>query len=390
MKIFHLSDLHIGKRVNGFSLLPDQAHILLQILQHVDEQHPHVVLIAGDVYDKTIPPAEAVLLFDQFLSDLVARNTPVCIISGNHDSPERLSFAARILQNQQVYIASGYNASHNGISNSDAQDAVVTLTDSYGMVDFHLLPYLKPAQVRACFPDAEIANYTDALAVAVAHMPLAPNRRHVLVTHQFVTYGTQAISLSDSETHAIGGLDTVDGHVFDAFDYVALGHLHAPQQVGRPSMRYGGTPLKYSFSEVHHNKVLTMATLGENGQVTITPLPLVPLHDMRILRGTYAELTDKAIYDGTATDDYLQIVLTDEEDILHALDRLRIIYPNIMKLDYDNLRTRQNQTVNALPHLEERTALQLFDNFYQLQNNQPFSAAQTAYLTDLLSRLEVL
>ncbi len=374
MKFLHLSDLHLGKRLNEFSMLEDQEYILKKILAVADEERPDAVLIAGDIYDKSVPPAEAVLLFDSFLYSLVRRRLQVFVISGNHDSPERLSFASRLIDASGVHLSPVYGGAV----------APMTLADAYGEVDVYMLPFVKPAHVRRFFPDEEIATFTDALRLAVGKMEPDPRRRNVLVTHQFVTGAAR----SDSEDVSVGGADNVDASVFDGFDYVALGHIHGPQNIGGdPRVRYCGTPLKYSFSEAGHVKSVTVVTLAEKGSLEVRAVPLVPRHDMRELRGSYMELTARANYEGTAVDDYLRIVLTDEQDIPDVIGKLRVIYPNLMKLDYDNARTRAAGAPGAAEDVEKKTPLELFGEFYEKQNGQPLSAEQRSYAAELIETI---
>lgn len=374
MKLIHLSDLHIGKRVNEISMLDEQAYILQQVLQVVEETQADAVLIAGDVYDKSVPSAEAVTLFDEFLCQLAAREIPVLIISGNHDSAERLAFGNRLMEQRGVYISPVYNG----------QVTPVVLNDAHGEVCFWLLPFLKPAHVKRYFPDAGIESYTDACRVAVEGMGMDPTRRNVLLTHQFVT----GAATCESEELSVGGSDNVDAAVFDGFDYVALGHIHGPQNIGSNRIRYCGTPLKYSFSEELHHKSVTVVNLGAKGELTLELRPLRPKHDLRSIRGTFAQLTDKAFYTGTATDDYLQIILTDEEDVPEAVGRLRTIYPNLMKLTYDNTRTRTNQVISGAVDVQQKSPLQLFEEFYQLQNNQPMHEVQRNFMLELIESVQ--
>ena len=370
MKLIHLSDLHLGKWVNGFSMLDDQAHILRQILAIIDEETPDAVVLAGDIYDKAVPPAEAVEMFDDFLCQLAQRRLQVFVLSGNHDSPERIAFGARLMVHSGIHLSPVY----------DGTVVPVILQDAYGPVSIYLLPFLKPAHVRRRFPEEEIESYTDALRVAIRAMEVDPAGRSVLVTHQFVT----GASRSDSERLSVGGTDNVDASVFDGFDYVALGHIHGPQSVGRETLRYCGTPLKYSFSEADHKKSVTVVELGAKGSVTVRTVPLTPLHDLRQLRGTYMELTDRSRYLNTATDDYLHITLTDEEDVPDAIGRLRVIYPNLMKLDYDNTRTRSTESPEQIAHPEEISPLELFERFYETQNGQPMRPVQREFSAGLI------
>ncbi len=373
MKLVHLSDLHIGKRVNEVSMIDDQAYILTQILHRIDEVAPDAVLISGDVYDKSVPPAEAVTLLDDFLCRLAKRELQVFLIAGNHDSAERLAFGNRLMEQTGIHISPVYDGTVQSYA----------LQDEHGTVNFYLLPFVKPAHVRRYFPERGIESYTDAIRVAVENMQVDESCRNVLLTHQFVTGATTC----ESEEISVGGTDNVDAAVFAPFDYVALGHLHGPQNVGSNRIRYCGTPLKYSFSEAEHYKSLTVVELGEKGEVRLETLPLQPRHDMRQIRGTFAQLTDQTFYGSTVTDDYLHVVLTDEEDVPEAMGRLRIIYPNMMKLSYDNTRTRKNQRIDGAADVKSKTPLELFEELYEKQNNQPMSDVQRAYTQELMESI---
>ena len=375
MKFLHLADLHLGKRVNGFSMLEDQAHILRQILAILDDEQPDGVLIAGDVYDKSVPSVEAVGLLDGFLTELRARGVPVLLISGNHDSPERLAFGGRVMDSCGIHISPVYNGAL----------APVTLHDEFGPVHVWLLPFVKPAHVRRWFPDADIESYTDAMAEAVAHMDIDTAARNVLVTHQFVTGGTRSVS----EELSVGGTDNVDSGVFAPFDYVALGHLHGAQHIGRETIRYAGSPLKYSFSEARQHKSVTVVTLGEKGDVQVRTVALTPLRELREIRGSYDELTARSFYEHTTyRSDYLHLILTDEQDVFDAVGRLRAIYPYLMTLDYDNARTRAAGAVAAPAAMEQRTPLELFEALYLQQNNQPMSDEQRAFAAQLMEEIQ--
>ncbi|MEF2816756.1 MAG: exonuclease SbcCD subunit D [Oscillospiraceae bacterium] len=374
MKFLHLADLHLGKRVNGFSMLEDQAHILRQILAILDDEQPDGVLIAGDVYDKSVPSVEAVELLDGFLTELRARGVPVLLISGNHDSPERLAFGGRVMDSCGIHISPVY----------DGALAPVTLQDAFGPVHVWLLPFVKPAHVRRWFPDADIESYTDAMAEAVAHMDIDTAARNVLVTHQFVTGGTR----SGSEELSVGGTDNVDSGVFAPFDYVALGHLHGAQHIGRETIRYAGSPLKYSFSEARQHKSVTVVTLGEKGDVQVRTVALTPLRELREIRGSYDELTARSFYEHTTyRSDYLHLILTDEQDVFDAMSRLRTIYPYLMTLDYDNARTRAAGGMSVPAETERRTPLELFEALYQRQNHRPMSEVQRAYIAQLMEQI---
>lgn len=374
MKFLHLADLHLGKRVNGFSMLEDQAHILRQILAILDNEQPDGVLIAGDVYDKSVPSVEAVELLDGFLTELRARGVPVLLISGNHDSPERLAFGGRVMDSCGIHISPVY----------DGALAPVTLHDAFGPVHVWLLPFVKPAHVRRWFPDADIESYTDAMAEAVAHMDIDTAARNVLVTHQFVTGGTR----SGSEELSVGGTDNVDSGVFAPFDYVALGHLHGAQHIGRETIRYAGSPLKYSFSEARQHKSVTVVTLGEKGDVQVRTVALTPLRELREIRGSYDELTARSFYEHTTyRSDYLHLILTDEQDVFDAMSRLCTIYPYLMTLDYDNARTRAAGGMSVPAETERRTPLELFEALYQRQNHRPMSEVQRAYIAQLMEQI---
>lgn len=374
MKLIHLSDLHLGKRVNGFSMLEDQRYILREILKIIDREAPDGILIAGDVYDKSVPPAEAVALLDEFLVELSRRQLQVYLISGNHDSPERLAFGGRLMDQSGVHVAPVY----------DGRIISFTQQDQYGSVEIFLLPFLKPAHVRRFFPDNPIDSYTDALRTVLSHAAVPSDKRTVLVTHQFVT----GASRCDSEDISVGGSDNVDAAVFAPFDYVALGHIHNPQSAGAPHIRYCGTPLKYSFSEAAHEKSVTVVELREKGTVDIRTIPLKPLRDMAELRGTYESLTFRGFYEGTSyPQDYLHITLTDEEDIPDAISKLRVIYPNLMQLSYDNARTRSGSLAAPTEQTAQKSPLELAEIFYEGQNGQPMSDAQREFLRGLMERI---
>ena len=437
MKFIHLADLHIGKRVNAFPMLEDQRYILKQILTILREEQPDGgVILAGDIYDKAIPSAEAVELFDEFLTQLAALRLRVFIIAGNHDSPERIAFGNRLMDRSGIYLSPVYDghvkritcrdtASAATLSAANAVDpnagtrpvtsASVALSAANAValnagthsvesastsaaastcppVDVYLLPFLKPANVRRFYPEETIESYTDAIRVAIAHMDIDPTHRNLLVTHQFVT----GASRSDSEDISVGGSDNIDASVFAPFDYVALGHLHGPQQMGEegsPLIRYAGTPLKYSFSEARHHKSVTVVGIGEKKadgvvDVCISTRELRPLHDMREIRGSYEELTLRANYEGTATDDYIHATLTDEIEIPDAARHLQVIYPNLMKLDYDNARTRgQGSERLELEQLEEKSPLDLFSELFEKQNHKEMTEEQARYVQAQMEKI---
>ena len=373
MKLIHLSDLHIGKRVNETSMIEDQAYILDRILEIIEIEQADAVLIAGDVYDKSVPSAEAVMLFDDFLCRLAKMNLPTLIISGNHDSPERLAFGNRLMEGSGIYISSVY----------DGNIQPITLKDSYGDVDFWLLPFIKPAHVKRYFPDAGIESYTDALRTAINQMNVDTSKRNVLITHQFVT----GAATCESEEISVGGSDNVDADVFECFDYVALGHLHGPQNIISNRIRYCGSPLKYSFSEVGHYKSVTVAELLDKGSLQLYTPALIPLRDMRQIRGRFEDVTASARQLGESAADYVHVILTDEEDIPEAIGKLRMVFPNLLKLSYDNTRTRLNRNIDHAEDVQKKNPLELFEELYELQNNQPMSDTQRTFSTSLIESI---
>ena len=374
MKLIHLSDLHLGKNVNGYSMIEDQKYILTEILRILEEEQPDGVLIAGDVYDKSIPSAEAVELFDDFLVKLSKRHLETFIISGNHDSAERLAFGNRLMDASGIHLSPAYDGTVTPFIRSD----------EFGETAVYCLPFIKPAHVRRFYPDAEIASYTDAVREAIAHMDIDPDRRNVLITHQFVTGAVR----SDSEEISVGGTDNVDASVFEPFDYVALGHIHGPQNIVENRIRYCGTPLKYSFSEANHHKSVSVVELKEKGNVTVRTIPLAPKHDMKEIRGTYEELTRKDYYDNTSyRTDYMHITLTDEEDIPDAVSKLKVIYTNLMKLDYDNRRTRTQASAEGPADVERKSPLELFEDLYVMQNGTELSEEQKTFLQGMIETI---
>lgn len=379
MKLLHCSDLHIGKRVNGFSMLADQQKVLSQVAALAGQEQVDALLIAGDVYDKSIPSAEAVELFDWFLTRLAEQGTRVLLISGNHDSPERLDYASRLLRSRGVFIAGTYRG----------EVPVITLEDAYGPADLYLLPFFRPGVVNR-YAEQHCATYQEAAQQVLLGLPAHPERRNVLVAHQFVVSGGREPERSDSEQLSLGGVDQIDAAVFDGFDYVALGHIHGPQRIGRDTVRYSGSPLKYSFSECRHQKSVCLVELREKGDVTFRLLPLEPLHDMRKIRGTLAQLTDEAVVAAADRNDYLHVTLTDEEPVLDAIGKLRRVYPNVMQLEFENRRSAPADISAAAGEeaVQACSMQELFAQFYQAQNNQPMPRPQQELLQEAVRRVE--
>lgn len=378
MRFIHLSDLHIGKRVNGFPMLEDQRYILEQILKKTKESAADAVIIAGDIYDKPVPSAEAVDLFDDFLVGLTRLGVRVFLISGNHDSAERISYAGRLLRESQVYISPRFD----GILHP------VPVSDDFGTVYVYLIPYIHPSLVRNAWPEEKVGSYDDAMRVLLEKSDVDPSARNLAVVHQFVTAGGQSPEETDSEEKHVGGLDNVDASAFDAFDYVALGHLHGPQRIGRDTIRYAGSPLKYSFSEEKQNKSITLAELKEKGEVTYDLLPLEARRDLRTVRGSFEEVTSPEFTARLKGDDYYRVILTDENDVPNALSRLRRrFYENLMILEYDNTRTSSDVRIEAEEGEEEKEPIEVLGDLYQMQNGREMSPLQKETAQKLIRRI---
>lgn len=373
MKFAHIADLHIGKRVNDFSMLEEQRYIFKEIIEIIRHEDADAVLVAGDIYDKSQPSAEAVALCDDFFYSLSGLDKDIFIISGNHDCPERIAYGARLLENTKFHIAPVFNGEMKRTE----------LFDEFGKVNVYMLPFVKPVGLRKYIGTAD--NYTQAVKAVIDKADINQEERNILVAHQFVTGALRC----DSEELTVGTLDNVDATVFDKFDYVALGHIHRPQCVGRESIRYSGSPLKYSFSEINHTKSVTIADVGDN-DITIKTVPLKPFHDMVHLKGEFKELMTPGSHIFN-TDDYIYVTLTDEQDIPDAIGRLRILYPNIMKLDYDNTRTRKyNDSFDAdIEQRQEKQPIELFEELYELQNNQQMDNEQREYINHIIEEIWV-
>lgn len=380
MKFLHLADLHIGKRLNEMSLLEDQQYILNQILGIIDQEAPDAVLLAGDIYDKSVPAAEAVVILDDFLTSLAQRAMPVCMVSGNHDSPERLGFGGRIFERQGLHVAGVF----------DGSVTYVDLKDEHGMVRVWLLPFLKPSMIAPFYADRVFASWQDALCTVLSDMPLDASCRNVLVAHQFVTGVGVDPERSDSEAFQIGTAENIDVTAFAAFDAVALGHLHGPQRIDRDVIRYAGSPLKYSFSETRHQKSVSMIELAEKGNVTIRLVPLTPLRDMREVRGPLADL----VLAGrmlSQTQDYIRAILTDTDEPYDAIGQLRQVYPNLMRIDFDNRRTLLDAKwqEEAPIDIEQKSPTDLFCEFFEQQNGSSMSETQKRMLVSILEGIDV-
>lgn len=350
MKFLHLSDLHLGKQMNDLCLLPDQEAILQQILSLAETEQADAVLIAGDVYQRSTPQAEAMALFDRFVSALAEKGKKVFVISGNHDSALRISYFASLVKQAGVHVT----------ENFDGRLQSSSLQDRDGEVVLWMLPFVRPAQVKRFLPEEKIVTCQDAVAAVIRRAAIDPKKRNVLIAHQFIA-GSETC---DSEEHMVGGLDAIDASVFDVFDYVALGHIHKAQKVGRETLRYAGSPLKYSFSECNHHKSVTLVDLQEKGQVQLRRLPLYPLRDVRQIEGMMEDLLRMPY-----SEDYVWVTVHDELVPPDARITLSVNFPNMMKFSVVNSRTKQDINVLATEKMENKTAAELFCDFYSLQNN---------------------
>lgn len=374
MKFIHLSDLHLGIRVNDFSMSEDQRYILDRILDIIDSEAPDGIIIAGDIYDKSMPPAEAVAMFDDFISSIAERKIKTFIISGNHDSAERIAFGSRIMNAGGIYLSPVYNG--------DIKPVV--MEDEYGSVNIYMLPFVRPSAVRAFYPDDDTDSYSSAVGTAVKHMNADFSQRNIIITHQFVTGAVR----SDSEDISVGGTDNVSADIFADFDYTALGHIHKPQNIGSERIRYCGTPLKYSFSEAKQDKSVTVIELGKKGDVNVRTVKLIPLRNMTELKGRYEELMKKSFYEGTGyTEDYVHITLTDENDIPDAVSKLRLVYHRLMKMDYDNARTKKQSIIEGMTSAREADPEKLFGEFFESQNNVPMNDEQAAFVSGIIKEV---
>lgn len=378
MRILHLSDLHLGKQVNGFSMLEDQKYILRQILNIAAEKEVETVLLCGDIYDRSVPPAEAVSLFDHFLTRLAEKGMHVLLISGNHDSAERLEYGAELLKSSRIHIASVFRGTAEK----------VVLRDRWGEICFHLLPFIKPSYVRALFPDDSdrISSYEDAVRFVLDREERDDSARHILLAHQNVT----GASLGGSEELPIGGLDNIDASVFSGFDYVALGHIHKPQNISgrteKERIRYCGAPLAYHIGEADTQKTLTIVEILEKS-IETEEIRIMPLRRICKIRGTYEELASGKFYRDLDLNDYYTVTLTDEEDVPNAMARLKSIYPGIMQIGYDNIRTSADQKVDASKASAERSPEELLNEFYFTQNNKELGEEQRTFIRELAERI---
>lgn len=377
MKFLHLSDLHIGKRIHGCSMLEDQEWILRQILEIVECHHPDGILIAGDIYDKNVPVESGVTLFNQFLNCLHEMKKQVFFISGNHDSAQRIQFGDQVFAEQEIHLAGVF----------DEEIRKIRLEDEYGELFVYLLPFLKPSMVKKWCPD--VKTHEDAVRFALESVKVEEGQRNILVAHQFVTKGMWEPQTCDSEQPSIGGLDRVDSSLFDQFDYVALGHLHGPQKVGRAEVRYSGSPLKYSFSESHHKKSVVLFEMKKKGEVEIALIPLKPRRDLRVLKGPIEEILKPSNYKKGNQEDYVRVILTDEGELYAPLEEIRSVYPNLLRLDFENSRTKAQEWMGETEEIEKKDPLALFADFFERQNGREMDEEQTEWVRKILEGGEV-
>lgn len=381
MKILHLADLHFGKILQEQSLIEDQEYILKEIINIIKEKEIKALLISGDIYDRSVPPTEAVNLLDNFLKILIKDlKIKVFIISGNHDSKDRLGFGNKIFEDEGLYIESKYNG----------RLKKVRLEDEYGPLNIYMLPFIKPVEVKKFFEDDLENNYDLAINKIIEKEEIDKSERNIIMVHQFVTAGNVKPERTESEVLSLGGIENVDVSNFKSFDYVAIGHVHRPQKIGRDTARYAGTILKYSFSEINHNKSIPIIDIKEKGNITINLLPLKPLRDMREIKGPIEELIKEENYKEGNLGDYIKAIITNEEPVYDAIGKIKKIYPNTLKLEIQNSKTinsNTEQNIN-LEEVKKKSELELFSDFYKLQNNLDLNEKQKEIVKNIISEVK--
>ena len=377
MKLMHLSDLHLGKLVLEQSMIDDQKYILNQIIDIVKKEKVDIVLIAGDVYDKSIPTIEAVNLFSNFLTKLYKLKVLVFVISGNHDSKDRLSFGNELFVDNGIYI--------EGIFNGNLR--CETTNDKYGKLNIYMLPFIKLVEIKRFYPDEIIDTYEDAIKCILKHSSINKNERNIIMVHQFVTSLGEDVIRSDSESISLGGIDNIDVTLFKDFDYVAMGHIHGPQKVGRETARYSGSPLKYSFSEVNQKKSVCIIEFNSKEDINISKIPLIPIRDMRVIKGPFDKLISKEIVNIENKNDYLDVVLTDDDYIINAIGKLRKFYPNILKLEYENKISSNDVLDNIDIDKSNMSPIDLFSEFYKMQNGIELPAKKKKIIEEVIKEV---
>lgn len=381
MRILHLADLHLGKILQEQPLIEDQKYMLEEIIKKVQEENIEIILISGDIYDRSIPQTDAVDMLDYFLNKLIKDlKKQVFMISGNHDSKERLGFGNKIFENDGLYISSKY----------EGQIKKVELQDEYGKLNIYLLPFIKPVEVKKYFED-EILSYDETIKKIIEKENIDETQRNIILTHQFVTCIGEEVERTDSETISLGGIDNVDISNYDKFDYVAIGHVHRPQRIGRDTARYAGTMLKYSFSEVNHKKTIPIIDFKEKGNINIKLVELTPLRDMREIKGPIEELTKKENYKNTNTEDYIKAIITNEEPVYDAIGQIRKVYPNVLKLEIQNSKSSVSQNdekEKELQNIKNKSEVELFNEFYKFQNYTELNDEQTQVIENIVREIK--
>ena len=377
MKLMHLSDLHLGKLALEQSMIDDQKYILNQIIDIVKKEKVDIVLIAGDVYDKSIPTIEAVNLFSNFLTKLYKLKVLVFVISGNHDSKDRLSFGNELFVDNGIYI--------EGIFNGNLR--CETINDKDGKLNIYMLPFIKPVEIKRFYPDEIIDTYEDAIKCILKHSSINKNERNIIMVHQFVTSLGEDVIRSDSESISLGGIDNIDVTLFKDFDYVAMGHIHGPQKVGRETVRYSGSPLKYSFSEVNQKKSVCIIEFNSKEDINISKIPLIPIRDMRVIKGPFDKLISKEIVNLENKNDYLDVILTDDDYIINAIGKLRKFYPNILKLEYENKISSNEVLDNIDIDKSNMSPIDLFSEFYKMQNGIELSVKKKKIIEEVIKEV---
>ena len=381
MRILHLADLHLCKILQEESLLEDQKYMLEEIIKKVQEENIEIILISGDIYDRSIPQTDAVDMLDYFLNKLIKDlKKQVFMISGNHDSKERLGFGNKIFENDGLYISSKY----------EGQIKNVELQDEYGKLNIYLLPFIKPVEVKKYFED-EILSYDETIKKIIEKENIDETQRNIILTHQFVTCIGEEVERTDFETISLGGIDNVDISNYDKFDYVAIGHVHRPQRIGRDTARYAGTMLKYSFSEVNHKKTIPIIDFKEKGNINIKLVELTPLRDMREIKGPIEELTKKENYKNTNTEDYIKAIITNEEPVYDAIGQIRKVYPNVLKLEIQNSKSSVSQNdekEKELQNIKNKSEVELFNEFYKFQNYTELNDEQTQVIENIVKEIK--
>lgn len=381
MKVVHLADLHLGKVIKEHSLIEDQKYMLNEIIKKIQEENVEIILISGDIYDRSIPQTEAIDLLDYFLNILIKDlKLQVFMISGNHDSKERLGFGNKLFENNGLYISSKYEENLKKVE----------LQDEYGKLNIYMLPFIKPVDVKKYFNDENL-SYDETIKKIIEKEKIDESQRNIILTHQFVTSIGEDVERTESETLSLGGIDNVDISNYDKFDYVAIGHVHRPQRIGRDTARYAGTMLKYSFSEVNHKKTMPIINFKEKGNIDIKLVELIPLRDMRELKGPIEELLKKENYKDTNTEDYIKAIITNEEPVYDAIGQIRKVYPNVLNLEIQNSKNVINQNdenEKELKNMKSKSEVELFNEFYKFQNNTELNCEQTQIIEDIIKEIK--